>query len=205
MSTLVANRPIFQRAMRVISNITNAYPAAVTTTTNHQYVTGMYIRLNIPDGFGMQQANQLYSKITVTGDTTFTIDIDTTLMDPFLSLISLGSTDGSGNLAGTVSTNVVPLSIGQTFIVGSPYSDVDEEFLIVAATGSMYTAGSGAGTFDVSTGAYTITGTEASTAVYFNQVKFPLNKQYAQCTPIGVISSDLSAATQNVLGTRFYN
>lgn len=108
--------PVFQKAMRVISSITNANPAAVTTTFNHQYVTGMIVRLNVPNGFGMVQANQLYGPIIVTGDTTFTIDINTLNFDVFAA---------------------------------------------------------------------------PST--------FPLNSQYAQCTPIGELSPILSAATQNVL------
>lgn len=205
MPTLVVSQPIFQRAMRVISSITNAYPAVVSTTTDHQYKTGMVIRLNIPNGFGMQQANQKYAAITVTGDTTFSIDIDTTNMDKFLSLISLGSTNGSGAISGTVSTNVVPLSIAQSFVVGNIYSSIDEQFLIVASSGAMFTSGDGAGTFDVSTGAYSITGTTASQSVYFNQVLYPGNTQYAQCTPIGTYNGDLSVATQNTLGTNFYS
>lgn len=83
MAILANTRPIYQPAMRIISSITNDFPALVTTTFNHQYSTGMIIRLNIPQGFGMQEANQLYGPITVTGDTTFTIDIDTTNMDPY--------------------------------------------------------------------------------------------------------------------------
>lgn len=205
MSTLVVAKPIFQRAMRVISSITNANPAVITTTTNHQYVSGMIMRLNIPKGFGMQQANQLYAPITVTGNTTFSIDIDTTQMDKFLSLIFLGTTNGSGNLSGTVSTNVVPFDIGQSIIVGSPYADVKEDFLIITSNGAMYADGSGSGTFNISSGAYSITGSSASQSVYFNQVLYPLSLQYSQCTPIGEENSMLSAATQNVLGTGFYN
>lgn len=199
MSTLVVNQPTFQRAMRVISSITNANPAVVTTTTDHQYLTGMVIRLNIPKGFGMQQANQLYGTITVTGDTSFSIDIDTTNMDRFLSLISLGNTNGSGNISGTINTNVVPLEIGQSFFIG------DEYYLIIASSGAMYVDGDGTGTFDVSTGVYAITGAPSSTAAYFTQVLYPLSLQYAQATPIGVVSGNLSAATQNVLGTNFYS
>lgn len=75
--------PIFQPAMRVISSITNANPAVVTTTIDHQYQTGMINRLNIPLGFGMTQANGLQGTIVVTGDTTFSIAIDTTPFDIF--------------------------------------------------------------------------------------------------------------------------
>jgi len=199
MSVLVNTRPIFQRAMRVISTITQANPAVITTTTNHQYISGMIVRLNIPKGFGMQQVNQKQGEITVLSDTTFSIDIDTTLMDPFLSLINAGTTNGSGALSGTISTNVVPFSIGQSFSIG------EELCLIISSSGAMYCSGSGAGTFDISTGAYTITGSEASTVVYFNQVLYPLSYQFAQVTPIGENSETLQAATQNVLGTGFYN
>ncbi len=75
--------PTFQPAMRIISAITNAAPASVTTTFAHQYITGTIIRLNIPLGFGMTQANKKFGPITVTGNTTFTIDIDTTTYDTF--------------------------------------------------------------------------------------------------------------------------
>lgn len=76
--------PVFQQAMRVISSITNGFPAIVTTTLNHQYQTGMIVRLLVPDGFGMVQANKLYGSITVTGDMTFAIDIDTRSFDAFV-------------------------------------------------------------------------------------------------------------------------
>lgn len=199
MSINVVSRPIFQRAMRVISSITKENSAVVTTTTNHQYITGMIMRLNIPKGFGMQEANQKQGEIIVLSDTTFSIDIDTTYMDPFLSLINAGTTNGSGALSGTISTNVVPFSIGQSFSIG------EEVCLVISSSGAMYCNGSGSGTFNISSGAYTITGSEASTIVYFNQVLYPLSYQLAQCTPIGEVSSTLQAATQNVLGTSFYS
>jgi hypothetical protein len=74
--------------MRVISAITNASQAQVTTTFAHQYVTGMIVRLNVPSGFGMTQVNQQYGPIVVTGNTTFTIDIDTQFYDPFVIAMS---------------------------------------------------------------------------------------------------------------------
>lgn len=83
MAILAIQNPIYKPAMRIIANITNAKPATVTTTFNHNYLTGTILRLVIPAGYGMVQANQLYSDITVTGDTTFTIAIDTTYFSPF--------------------------------------------------------------------------------------------------------------------------
>lgn len=82
--------PMFQPAMRNILSITQAQQALITTTFdginpgNHQYQTGLIVRLIIPSGFGMVQANQLFGPITVVNDTQFTITIDTTLMDPFV-------------------------------------------------------------------------------------------------------------------------
>lgn len=84
MAILATVRPTFQPAMRIIASIANSFPAIVETTFAHQYQTGMIVRLNIPIGFGMQEANQKYGEIIVTGDTTFTIDIDTSFMDPYV-------------------------------------------------------------------------------------------------------------------------
>jgi len=84
MSSCYSNSsPTFQPAMWIISAITNDNPAQVTTTADHGYVSGEIVRLVIPSNFGMIQANQLYGEITVTGNTTFTIDIDTTNFDAF--------------------------------------------------------------------------------------------------------------------------
>jgi hypothetical protein len=82
--------PAFQRAMRNILTITNAENALVTTTFDgttpgdHQYQTGLIVRLYIPDGFGMVKANELSGTITVVNDTQFTVTIDTTNFDPFV-------------------------------------------------------------------------------------------------------------------------
>lgn len=85
MPILATQFPVYQPAMRIISNITNDFPALVTTTFNHQFINGMIVRLNIPQGFGMVQANQLQGSIVVTGDTTFTVDIDTRYFDSFMA------------------------------------------------------------------------------------------------------------------------
>lgn len=199
MSILVVNQPTFQRAMRVISSITRANPAVVTTTTDHQYITGMIVRLNIPKGFGMQQANQLKGEITIIDDTSFSIDIDTSLMDRFLELIIIDFTDSSGNASGTILSGYAPFTIGQSFTIG------DDFYLVIASNGALYCNGQGAGTFNTVSGDYTFTGAPSSDAIYFNRVLYPLSYQFAQCTPIGENSSTLQAATQNVLGTSFYS
>lgn len=84
MSTCYAiENPIFQPAMRLIAAITNGNPAIVTTTFNHLYISGTIVRLDIPIACGMQQINSQFGPITVTGDTTFSIPIDSTYFDPF--------------------------------------------------------------------------------------------------------------------------
>ena len=83
MAILAQQNPVFQQAMRIIQSISKSFPASVVTTFPHQYITGMIVRLNVPVGYGMVQANQLYAPIIVTGATTFTIDIDTTYFEPF--------------------------------------------------------------------------------------------------------------------------
>lgn len=83
MAIVATAYPTFQRAMRVISTISQASQAQVTTTFAHQYQSGEIIRFVIPLGFGMQQINQMQAPITVTGDATFTVPINTTKFDAF--------------------------------------------------------------------------------------------------------------------------
>lgn len=84
MSFCYANpNPIFQPAMRLITAITNASYATVTTSFAHQYRTGLIVRLDIPVACGMQQANTLTGNIVVVSPSVFTINIDTTTFDPF--------------------------------------------------------------------------------------------------------------------------
>lgn len=83
-TNIAIQHPFFQPAMRQIAAITNANPAVVTTTFNHNYITGTIIRLDITPGHGMAQANQLFGPIIRLTPTTFAINIDTTLFDPFV-------------------------------------------------------------------------------------------------------------------------
>jgi hypothetical protein len=75
--------PAFQPAMRLISAISNANPATVTTTFNHNYITGTIVRLDIPQVDGMAPLDGQLFPITVTSLTAFTIPIDTTNFGAF--------------------------------------------------------------------------------------------------------------------------
>jgi hypothetical protein len=77
--------PTFQPAMRVITAITQANPASITTSFAHNYGSGEIIRIFIPQGygFGMPQMNNKSRLINVTSPTTFTIAIDSSQFDAF--------------------------------------------------------------------------------------------------------------------------
>ena len=76
--------PQFQPAMRIVTAITNGFPCIVTTSFDHNYKTGLVVRLDIPETYGMQQANQLFAPITYIDDTNFSMPIDTTYFDAFI-------------------------------------------------------------------------------------------------------------------------
>lgn len=81
--------PVFQPAMRLVTNITNDRAAVVTTSFAHGYITGVIVRLYVPQPFGMPQADQLQGSITVLDDYSFSIDIDTSEFDPFIPNLPL--------------------------------------------------------------------------------------------------------------------
>lgn len=76
--------PQFQPAMRVITAITNGLPAVITTDIDHNYQTGLVVRLDIPENYGMIQADKLFGPITRIDATSFSMDIDTTYFDAFV-------------------------------------------------------------------------------------------------------------------------
>lgn len=77
MAIYAIENPTFQPAMRIITNITNASHAVVTTSFNHDYFTGDIVRIYIPKDYGMQEINRLFAPITIIDDTNFYIDINT--------------------------------------------------------------------------------------------------------------------------------
>lgn len=71
-----------------ISSITNANPAVVTTTQNHGYQAGLYIRLVYPVTFGMEQLIDQVFLATILSPDSFSIPIDTTTFEPYNSATS---------------------------------------------------------------------------------------------------------------------
>lgn len=80
---MALQNPVYAPAMRVITNITNANPAVVTTSFNHGYITGTIARIDMPIGYGMPQIDQQTGTIAVLSPTTFSISIDTTTYEPY--------------------------------------------------------------------------------------------------------------------------
>lgn len=76
--------PVFVPTMNVITNVTNGVNPTVTTLTNHGYLAGNTVFINIPDTYGMRIAYQDFEIIDITGLNTFTIKTDTTMADPFI-------------------------------------------------------------------------------------------------------------------------
>ena len=110
-------KPIYQLAMRIIASITTTYPAVVTTTIPHQYITGAIVRFYITPYHGMPQINQQFGEIVVLSPTTFSVDIDATHYEPFVIPILAKYTCsqvvpiGENNSIPTAATrNVLPYS-----------------------------------------------------------------------------------------------
>lgn len=72
--------------------------------------------------------------------------------------VNIDTTDGNGDASGTVPGAI--FEIGQQFSVG-------DEIFTVYQNGAMLSTGAGTGTFNTATGAYSITGADATTDVYF--------------------------------------
>lgn len=84
MASGAIENPIYQPAMRTVTNITNAEIPTVTTSFAHNYYDTDIVRFFLPLGFGMSQIHNKVSRIMVTSDTEFTIDIDTSGFDTFV-------------------------------------------------------------------------------------------------------------------------
>jgi hypothetical protein len=85
--------PTFQPSYRLVTAVTNATQASITTSFAHNFSTGTIIRLMIPDATGMGVINQAFGTITVTSPTTFTIPIDTTNAGTFALPTSVQSSN----------------------------------------------------------------------------------------------------------------
>lgn len=106
-----------------IQTISNAYPAVVTTTTNHNLTSSQVVRLVVPQDYGMIQLNAAQVIITVLGATTFSIQttqvpvavsIDSRNFDPFVTASNPGLT-----------AQVLPMGAGPTPLSSTPFEQIN--------------------------------------------------------------------------------
>lgn len=86
----ISAMPVFWPSINVITSITQALQAVVTTNTAHNYVDGTIVRLDVTEACGMYQINTMYAPITVLSPTTFAIDIDSSMFEPFAIPVAPG-------------------------------------------------------------------------------------------------------------------
>jgi hypothetical protein len=88
--------PVYAPAMRQILSITSAYPAVVVTTFDgmtpapNGYIVGLIVRLYIPLYCGMEQIMPMdygVSILSIIDPNTFSINLDTTNISPFIPFI----------------------------------------------------------------------------------------------------------------------
>lgn len=70
---------------REISAVTNALRAVVTTTEDHGYFIGQFIRLIVPSEYGMRLFFVQSKILDIPTDNSFTTDIDTTNLEPYVT------------------------------------------------------------------------------------------------------------------------
>lgn len=75
--------PKYNPSKKLIASITRATDALVTTTTEHEFNTGLVVRLYVPEACGMFQIDRMVAQITVVDSYSFNIGIDTTQFDAF--------------------------------------------------------------------------------------------------------------------------
>jgi len=76
--------PTFYPAMRPVDSITRTDPVVISTSFDHNYVTGTIVRIYVSKEYGMPQIDKLFGAITVTSSDTFTMPIDATLFQEFV-------------------------------------------------------------------------------------------------------------------------
>ena len=74
--------PDFEPDRKVITAITNANPAVVTSAA-HGYTSGDIVRINIPRAYGMLLGSDQF-EITVVNANSFSIPLDSSFIDPFV-------------------------------------------------------------------------------------------------------------------------
>jgi hypothetical protein len=103
-----------------ISNITQANPAVVTTSTNHNLTTGQVVRINVPKNYGMVELNHQALLITILSSVTFSLQYSQ--IPPALNVNSTNFTAFTTPSNPQFTAEVLPIGSGPTPI-NSPISN----------------------------------------------------------------------------------
>ena len=92
----------------LITGISNSFPMVMTTTydpltASNTYISGMVVKLLVPNSYGMYQANGLFGKILSVTGSTFTLAIDSTNFDSFV--VPSGNAEQPASIAPSGSNN----------------------------------------------------------------------------------------------------
>lgn len=90
-----------------IQNITNEQNAIVTFTTDHEFTIGEIVGFRVEQAFGMNEINQLRSRIFAITSDSITTNIDTTTWNPF-SLANLNQPGTSPPCCVPSASGVIP-------------------------------------------------------------------------------------------------
>lgn len=90
----------------VVTAATRSYPMVITVSVENvaevqNYSVGMAVRLFVPRSYGMLQANGLTGTITAISGSDFTLDIDSSLFDAFVTPSSTAPQPASVSPAGS--------------------------------------------------------------------------------------------------------
>lgn len=94
----------------LITNITQSAPMVISvaignpSTEANTYIVGMAVRLFVPKTYGMYQANGLVGTITAISGLNFTLNLDSSLFDPFV--IPSGNVEQPATIAPNGSRNL---------------------------------------------------------------------------------------------------
>lgn len=94
----------------LITNITRSAPMVVSvaignsSTEANTYIVGMSVRLFVPISYGMYQANNLVGTITKINGSDWTLNLDSSLFDPFV--IPSGNVEQPASIAPFGSRNL---------------------------------------------------------------------------------------------------
>ena len=101
----------FQPDRVAISNITQANPAVVTTSVNHNMTTGQVVRTIVPQNYGMVELNKQQLQISVLSPTTFSLQAS---QNPFINVNSTSFTAFTTPSKPSKTAEVLPIGSGPT-------------------------------------------------------------------------------------------